>query len=175
MSKIVTPVFRGSFVSLLEPKSLPGAEGSKPKYQITIVLPKEDKFWAELEKAMTACAIGKWTKVPPRMKSPVKDGDLTEREEFIGRFSVQASSINRPGIVGPDTKPIMDADEIYSGAYYRASIRLYAWEHPTGGKGVSLALDNVMKVKDGEAFSGRTTAEDDFKLFASEDTGGMLD
>ena len=175
MSKIVTPVFRGSFVSLLEPKSLPGAEGSKPKYQITIVLEKDNAFWADLEKAMNDCAMGKWGKIPPRMKSPVKDGDLMEREEFIGRFSVQASSINRPGIVGPDAKPIMDANEIYSGAYYRASVRCYAWEHPTGGKGVSLALDNVMKAKDGEAFSGRTSAEDDFKAFASAGSDSMLD
>ena len=82
---------------------------------------------------------------------------------------MQATSNNKPGIVDAALKPIMDANEIYSGAYYRASIRAYAWEHPTGGKGVSIALDNIMKVKDGEAFSGRTDASDDFANFAKED------
>jgi hypothetical protein len=67
----------------------------------------------------------------------------------------------------------MDPEELYSGAYYRASIRCFAWEHPTGGKGVSVALDNVMKIKDGEAFSGKSSASDDFASVAP--SAGMLD
>ena len=98
-----------------------------------------------------------------------KDGDEEERPELSGCYSVQATSNNKPGIVDAALNPIMDANEIYSGAYYRASIRAYAWDHPTGGKGVSIALDNVMKVKDGEAFSGRTDASADFADFAKED------
>jgi hypothetical protein len=89
---------------------------------------------------------------------------------LIGCYSVQATSNNKPGIVDEVLNPIMNANEIYSGAYYRASIRAYAWEHPTGGKGVSIALDNVMKVRDGEAFSGRTDASADFAEFGKEDS-----
>jgi len=39
-----------------------------------------------------------------------------------------------------------------------------------GGKGVSIALDNVMKVKDGEAFSGKVDAADDFASFGVNGT-----
>jgi hypothetical protein len=169
MSKIVTPEFRGSFVHILEPHAIKGVEGAKARYQITIPLPKKDAFWTKLNALIEDTAKAKWGKIPPKMKSPVKDGDEEERPELIGCYSVQATSNNKPGIVDSSLSPIMEANEIYSGAYYRASIRAYAWEHPTGGKGVSIALDNIMKVKDGEAFSGRTDASADFADFAKED------
>ena len=169
MSKLVTPEFRGSFVHILEPHAIKGVEGAKARYQITIPLPKKHAFWQELNALVEETGKAKWGKIPPKMKSPIKNGDEEDRPEFAGCYSVQATSNNKPGIVDAALKPIMDANEIYSGAYYRASIRAYAWEHPTGGKGVSIALDNIMKVKDGEAFSGRTEASDDFANFAKED------
>lgn len=178
-AKLITPEFRGSFVNIIEPQTIPGAPaGTKPKYQMTIPLPKDNPFWKELEEQIVATATAKWGKVPPRMRHPVKDGDDMGREEFDGKNTVQASSLNKPGIVGADLKPVIDADEIYSGAYYRASVRCFAWEHPTGGKGVSLALDNVMKVRDGEAFSGKTDAKTDFSDFAqpaNSTDSGLLD
>lgn len=170
MSKLVTPEFRGSFVHLLEPHAIKGVEGAKARYQITIPLPKKDVFWTKLNALIDDTAKGKWGKIPPKMKSPVKDGDIEGRPELVGCFSIQATSGNKPGIVNESLNPIMDANEIYSGAYYRASIRAYAWDHPTGGKGVSIALDNVMKVKDGEAFSGKVDAADDFASFGVNGT-----
>lgn len=169
MSKLVTPEFRGSFVHILEPHAIKGVENAKARYQITIPLPKKDAFWTKLNAMVEETAKAKWGKIPPKMKSPVKDGDEEERPELSGCYSVQATSNNKPGIVDAALNPIMDANEIYSGAYYRASIRAYAWDHPTGGKGVSIALDNIMKVKDGEAFSGRTDASADFADFTKED------
>lgn len=173
MSKLITPEFRGSFVHILEPhapKAAPGEAQQKARYQITIPLKADNKFWDEVRKLVNDTAVGKWGKLPPKMKSPIKDGDNEGREEFAGKLTIQATSNNKPDIVDKNLKPIMDANEIYSGAWYRASIRAYAWEHPTGGKGVSIALDNVMKVKDDEAFSGRTSADDDFAGFASSDS-----
>jgi hypothetical protein len=144
-------------------------ENAKPRYQITIPLPKKDAFWTKLNQMVDETAKAKWGKIPPKMKSPVKDGDEEERPELAGCYSIQATSNNKPGIVDAQLQPIMDANEIYSGAYYRASVRAYAWDHPTGGKGVSIALDNIMKTKDGEAFSGRTDASEDFADFAQAD------
>lgn len=174
MSKIVTPEFRGSFVHLLEPHAMRVAPGEKqpdPRYQLTAAIPKNDPFWAKFDGMVEAAAVAKWGKVPPKLKTPKKDGDDTDmdgntRPEFVGKWTIQLSSKNKPGLVDANLKPIMSADEIYSGAWYRASIRCFAWDHPTGGRGVSVALDNVMKTKDDEAFSGRSKAEDDFKGFA---------
>lgn len=174
MSKIVTPEFRGSFVHLLEPHAIKGVENAKARYQITMPILKKDPFWAKLNALVDETAKAKWGKIPQKMKSPVKDGDDDDRPEFVGCFTLQATSNNKPGIVDAQLNPIMDAGEIYSGAYYRASIRAYAWDHPTGGKGVSIALDNIMKTKDGEAFSGRTDASEDFADFASNSHDDML-
>lgn len=177
MSKLITPEFRGSFVHILEPhapKAAPGEAQQKARYQITIPLPKDDKFWSQVEKLVTETATAKWGKIPPKLKTPIKDGDNEGRAEFDGKYTIQATSNNKPDIVDKALKPIMDANEIYSGAWYRASIRAYAWEHPTGGKGVSIALDNVMKVRDDEAFSGRSSADDDFADIADTDDDDML-
>jgi len=177
MTKIVTPPFRGSFVHLTQPHAMkvaPGEKQPEPRYQITIPIPKNDPFWKKFDKMVEDAAIAKWGKVPPKLKTPKKDGDDTDmdgnvRPEFAGRWSIQASSKNKPGLVDASLQPIMSEDEIYSGAWYRASVRCYAWDHPTGGRGVSVALDNCMKVKDDEAFSGKSSAADDFKEFASAD------
>lgn len=182
MSKLITPEFRGSFVHILAPHAIKVPAGEKqpdPRFQITIPIPKNDPFWKKFDKLVEETAVAKWGKVPAKLKTPKKDGDETDddgnvRPEFAGRWSIQATSKNKPGIVDANLQPVMSADEIYSGAWYRASIRCYAWEHPTGGKGVSVALDNVMKTRDDEAFSGRSTAESDFADFASS-KDSMLD
>jgi hypothetical protein len=182
MSKLVTPEFRGSFVHILQPHAIKVAAGEKQpdaRYQITIPIIKTDPFWKQFVRLVEDTAKGKWGKIPPKLKTPKKDGDETDNEgnvrpELAGRFSIQATSKNKPGIVDAALQPIMSADEIYSGAWYRCSIHLYAWDHPTGGKGVSVALDNVMKVRDDEAYSGRSTAAADFADFAKV-ADGLLD
>ena len=175
-TKLITPEFRGSFVHLVKPHAPKGQPDAKPRFQITAPISKTDPFWKKVEALIQETAIGKWGKVPPKMKSPIKDGDAEERPEFEGCFVIQASSNNKPDAVDKNLQPIMSEEELYSGAWYRASIRAYAWDHPTGGKGVSIALDNVMKVRDDEHFSGRTRAEDDFADFAdASDNASLLD
>ena len=169
-AKLKTPVFRGSFVHLVEPKA--PAPGAEPKYSMAIVLPKEDPvtkaFMKELSAMVNGKATEKFGKLPKKLKKPWKDGDAEDREEWDGCWVVNASNKSRPGIVGPDLQPVMDPEILYSGAHYRASISAWGWKHPTGGEGVSLNLDNVMWVQDGEAFVSRTNAADDFAEFASE-------
>lgn len=182
MSKLITPEFRGSFVHVIKPHAMKVKEGEKqpdPRYQITCPIPKDHPFWKDVEKLVDATATSKWGKIPHKLKRPIKDGDEpdndgNERPEFKGKFTIQATSKNQPGMVDSSLNPIMDEKEIYSGAWFRASIRAYAWEHATGGKGVSIALDNVMKVRDDEPYSGRAAAEDDFANVASK-KDSMLD
>ena len=172
MSKMITPPFVGSFVTLLEPSRPPGTDAAL-KYSITIVLPKDDKFWKEVDKAMQQCAKDKFGKIPKGLKTPVKDGDESDfGHEGMYTLMASAKEDRKPEIVGADLQPIMDAKEIYSGAIYRASITPYAWSHQVGGKGVSFGLSNVMKVADGEPLDGRTKASSDFADFADEDSEG---
>lgn len=176
MSKLITPEFRGSFVALAAPRGIKGDANSTPKYQLTIALPKDDPFWKEARALAEAAGVAKLGKIPPKFKWPIKDGDESGYDNLEGMFMAGASSVRRPGIVDAQLKPIVDGDELYSGAWYRASIRSYAWAHPTGGKGASFALDNVMKVRDDDAFDGSVGAETDFADFASKsDSDSLLD
>lgn len=180
--KIITRTpFRGSFCHLTEP-SLPQGETdeAKARYQITIALPKKDPFWKEASAAVKAAATEKWGKIPAKFQSPIKDGDNNldddgnlKYPEHEGCYTLQASSKRKPGAVGPDLKPIMTADELYSGAWYRATVRAFHWTHPTGGKGVSFSLENVMKVKDDDPLgSAASKPEDDFASFAEAPVDG---
>lgn len=180
--KIVTPEFRGSFVSLVEPSIPPGASEDAARYQITIVLPSDHPFIEKITEACEAVAYEKFGKNIKfgtgrgKVRLPFKDGDETGYAEHEGAVTFQAATRRKPEVVDSDLQPIMDADEIYSGAWYRASIVPFAWDHPTGGKGVSLSLSNVMKVKDDDAFDGRTSAASDFAAFGEDaDKSELLD
>ena len=176
MSKLITPEFRGSFVNLTKPHNMPGeTDEDKARYQITIVLPKKDKFWKTINEQIDATASEKWTKVPKALKRPIKDGDAEDDDgelkypEFEGCYTLQVSTKRKPGVVDKALQPILNADELYSGAWYRASIKPYAWSHPTGGNGVSFSVDNVMKVKDDTPLGGAAEApEKEFAEFAEE-------
>lgn len=170
--KLITPVFRGSFVHLVEPKA-PAAEAD-PVYSMAIVLPKDSAetkaFMKDLKKICDAKATEKFGTLPKKLKYPWKDGDAEDRPEWVGCWVVAAKSKSRPGCVTADLKPVMDSELLYSGAFYRASVSEWTWTHPTGGKGVSLNLDNVMWVKDGDRFDNRSAAEDDFAEFVDPDS-----
>lgn len=182
--KKVTPIFRGSYVWALKPRPVSEKDkekGKKPQYQTCIVLDKDDSFWEWIEKMTPKAAKEKWGKVPKKLKTTVRDGDDQdcdegkEKEEFLGSYMINATSYDKPGIVDSHGDPIMEPGMIYSGAWYRASVRLGAWFHQeTNQKGVSLYLDNLMRVPtpDGESdesFGGKQTAAADFADYVDDD------
>lgn len=176
------PEFRGSFVHLARPHAV--ADGD-PRFSMNVMLdPDNDEhmdFLDDLEEWIeeVACAHADFGgKVPKKFTNPIKEADVEFEDpgEFAGHFLFTAyknADRGRPGILGPDREPMdeMDYDEeLYSGAYYRATIRPWAWSHPTGGKGVSIALVNVMKTDDGERLGSLDPdAEDDFADVKTKD------
>ena len=164
MATLITPEFRASFVFLVEPRLPPNpGPGAKPAYSLAVAIPKsEKKFLAQLDQAIEDTAKEKWGKIPPKLKTPLRDGDEEERPEFEDCIVFNTKSEARPQIVDTDLQEIIDPDVLYSGAWYRVSVNPFAWDHPTGGKGVSFGLNNVMWVKDDEPYSGRKKAAEDF-------------
>ena len=72
-----------------------------------------------------------------------------------------AKSTSRPGVVDADKIEILDAEEVYSGCYGRASITFYPYN--TSSNGIAAALNNIQKLEDGERLGGsRASAEEDF-------------
>lgn len=157
-----TPEFRGNYVTLVKPRS-PG-EGADPKYSIVMALPKDHPFWRKLEAQIRLAAEAKFDgKVPKNLKSPIRDGDEVEYGDFGGKLFVSFSSADRPETVDVGLDPITERSELYSGAWYRVSYNVYGWHYTQlNRKGVSLGLNNVMKIRDDKAFSGRSSAADDF-------------
>ena len=182
--KLVTPEFRGSYVNLAKPRSVGTGD---PRYSILMPLPESDPFVKIMQEREKEVAIEKWGKVPKKLKSALKfgadrEGDEDGVDEFEGCVTVNFSSADEPGLVyfdeDGDKAAITDKKMLYSGAFYRVSTRPYAWEHETGGRGVSWSLDNVLWVRGGTPISGRGNAEDDFsniKPSASNDDDDMLD
>ena len=177
---LITPMFRGSYCNLITPR-VPGKkgaaqEGKDPKYSILIVLPKDDpdtdKFLKRLRVAIDEATTEKFGKPVAHQKLkhfPIRDGDADDNEDFAGHWLIPASSKFKPGALDSKGQKLFSEDQLYSGAWYRAAISVWAWDSDLGGRGVSVNLHNVLKEKDDTRFGGGTAAEDDFKAHIRED------
>lgn len=171
--RLFTPEFVGSFVHLIEPKTRTNEDGSpkKPIYCITIVLDHDDPWWDKLNAKIELAAIKKFGERPKKLVLTTHDGDEMDGDypEFEGKFMIEAGNDKRrPGVLildeDGDRHDVVDPEDIYSGATYVATVRPGGWFHKgSKKKGVSLYLDNILKVGDGERLGGSTPdAEDDF-------------
>lgn len=177
MKVITGPKTRWSYANVWEPKSI---NGGTPKYSVSLIIPKSDtKTIAKIQAAIQAAyeegqgkLKGNGRTVPALsvLKTPLRDGD-TERPDdpaYADSYFINANSSAAPGIVDVDCQPIIDRSEVYSGVYGRASINFYAF-NSNGNKGIACGLNNLQKIKDGEALGGKSRAEDDFATEEDED------
>lgn len=171
--KCTTPVFRASYPHLFKPNT--SFEGQEPKFGITMLFPKNADL-SGMKKAAQNALIEKWgsdkTKWPKKLRNPFRDGDAEkDSEEYKGVWFISATSKKQPGVVNQQLEPIIsestDSDGFYAGCFARATLIAFAYD-TAGNKGVSFALQNVQKVKDGKPFSGRKSASEDFEVI--EDT-----
>ena len=172
-TKVVTGVVRLSYANVWEPASI---NGSKPKYSVSLIIPKSDTktiadINAAIANAIEAGAAKFGGKVPNKaaLKLPLRDGDLEREDEaYKGRYFVNANSTTAPQIVDRAVQPILDRSEVYSGCYARVSINFYAF-NTNGNKGIACGLGNIQKVRDGEPLGGKTSAADDFATDLDDD------
>lgn len=169
---IITAEGRMCYVAFFEP-SLPQGETDKDKakYQGTLAFPKGTDL-ALLAKAVEDCAVDKFGvdyKKKERVKKPflkVVDHPKMGLDPDLFEVFIRCSSKDRPQVVDATMKAITEdrAREVYSGRWGRYSVRPYAYDHKTGGKGVSFGLQNVQVLRDDESLGGgRSRAEDDFE------------
>jgi hypothetical protein len=169
-TKVVTGKVRLSYANLFKPRAQ--EEGQEPKYSVCVLIPKSDKETvAKIKEAIEAAkakGADQWGgKVPAGLKLPLRDGD-TERDsdEYKGHWFVNANSKQKPAVVGTERDiegkliPLGEAD-VYSGCYARVSLNFFGYS-AKGNKGVGAGLQNVQKVADGDALSGRSNADADF-------------
>ncbi len=177
-TKVITGKCRASYVHVFEPQSI---NGSEPKYSLSLIFPKSDtetlgKIKAAIEEAKQNGISSKWGgKLPPNLKTPLRDGDVDrpDDEAYSNSCFINASSTEKPGIVDRKRVPITDPLAIYSGCYVRASINIYPF-NTNGNRGLAAGLQNLQLWCDGEPLNGRVRAEDEFDALDAEDEDDFL-
>lgn len=172
-TKVVTGIVRLSYANVWEPASI---NGSKPKYSVSLIIPKGDtKTIADINAAIDAAiqegAAKFGGKIPNKaaLKLPLRDGDIERDDEaYKGSYFVNTNSTTAPEVVDRSLQRILDRNEVYSGCYARVSINFYAF-NSNGNRGIACGLGNIQKVRDGEPLGGKTSAADDFATDLDDD------
>jgi len=169
--RVATKEVRLSYVHLNEPYVSQQNPGGKPKYSVTMLIPKSDTATkAEIDRTIKAAyekgVKDKWKGARPQMNSPlIHDGDGLRTNgtpfgpECKGCWVLTASTARKPGVY-PITSPTapLTPEEVYSGMYAVVTMSFY---NPQSGNPVACSLDNVFKTRDGEPLSGGPSAQAD--------------
>lgn len=177
-TKVITGVnTRWSYANVWDPKAI---DGGKPKYSVSLIIPKDDIATVNKIKAAIQAAYeegesklkGNGKSAPPlaAIKNPLRDGDIEKPDDaaYANAYFVNANSATAPGVVDADRQPIIERSEVYSGVYGRASINFYAF-NVNGNRGIACGLNNLQKIRDGEPLGGKLSAEDDFATDSDDD------
>jgi hypothetical protein len=134
-TKVITGICTFSYLNCWEPKAI---EGGKPKFSVSLVIPKSDTKTVERIRAAIQAAYeegasklkgnGKSVPALSAIRTPLRDGDKDrpDDEVYKGCWFINANSDSAPGIVDADRQPILTRSEMYSGVKGRASINLYS-------------------------------------------------
>lgn len=160
------------------------SEKDDPKYMLTLIIDKQDtKTLGALEQAYKDAVVegqdvfGKSFSVKGcpfiRAKGSAwgllvdcdEDESKAEDPNYKGKYLLPLKSSQAPGVLAKETgKTELTKEEgekiVYAGCYGLVSLRVFAYSNAR--MGVSANLNNVLKTRDGEKFSGRKTAGDDF-------------
>lgn len=168
---VVLTNVRLSYAHLDKPWSNNGGEA---KYSATILVPKSDpknrqKMDAAIAAATARAREKRGNTFPLNPKTSVHDGDGLRPsdnqpfgDECKGHWVFTASNKRQPDCRDQYKQPLLDASELYSGVYAHVGVTFFGYDTGTN-KGIGVALDTVMKARDGEMLGGeRANADDDF-------------
>jgi hypothetical protein len=181
---LLTPEFRAAFISIFRATASKNPDGTtgKAKYSIRAMFPPKSDMTA-LKAQAQAAAVTKWgDKLPKALRSPFRTNEELENPvEGLGDdwivVTFSANEDRRPGLVDAQCQDIINEEDVYSGAWYRAQVRAFAYEN-AGNKGVSFGLQNVQKLRDDDTLGGgRTPANKAFEPVggASKSAGSVFD
>lgn len=157
--KIVLKNVRLSYQHLFKADAI--ADGSEPKYSATWVIPKNHPQIKQVKEAIIKALDEKFPgkrkdKWPTVMHNPLKDGDemADEHPEYEGAYVLRSASKNRPVVMGRRKEQLVEEDGvIYSGCYCNASLAAAGFD-AQAKKGVTIYLNGVQFLKDGERLAG---------------------
>jgi len=173
--RLTSPVGIACFEHVWEPDAM--EEGKEKRYSVLLVFNEEvsgdlKKALSELKQKCMAAATEKfgedtWRALHKKGKFRFPWRKASDYDEYGAPFDEDGAmmcsfqSKSPPGVVDRRAKPITDRSEFYSGALARVTYAVWPYDS-NGNKGVTLLLNNVQKIKDGERLSGKPSAEEDF-------------
>ena len=174
VTAVVTPTFRISYPNIFKPAF--NKLSQKNEYSLEALFKKGENLDV-IKKACENALVKKFgpdkSKWPKGLKNPFRDQAEKAKEGKLpdgceaGAIFLRLKSEKKPGVVDQNTQPILEDQKIYAGCYVRAHINAFAYQKGAN-VGVSLSLNHVQLVADGEPFSGRPQAETAFTPVSSE-------
>ena len=170
MTKVITGKVRANWwkADTGETNKLNGVH----EFGTQIIIQKSDtETVSAIKAAAKAAIVQKWgDKAPKNLRNPLRDGDTESKQDgspmgpaYEGCYFMNVKSTKRPGIVNTKGQEMADG-AIKSGDYVRVSLNAFAYSN-AGNNGVSLGLNNVLFVEEGESLGGgRSSAADDFGI-----------
>lgn len=179
---LLTPKFRVAFPQIAEMKVF--QPGQKGRYSCVALFTPSS--FSDKDKLKWSALIAACNKVSTEtFKKPMKDLDRSvyktpfhkgeEKEQYAGfgagvLFFTMSAYTRRPSVLDLDGATILDPSDLYPGCYARASVNPFAniqW------KSISIGMNHLQKLGDGERLDGATSAEEDFGADPAEyDTSG---
>lgn len=164
---LVTPEFRVAFPKVF--KAERNELNGQDEFSLVALFPKNADL-SELKTAIKQAAIGFFgDDLPNNLRSPLRDGTEKKRKDgsipdgYADHLFVNMKCQKRPGLVNAELQDIIDDSEFYGGCYARAQVHVCGYDKK-GNKGVGIYLNNVQKLRDGEAFGqGRVSAAQAFE------------
>lgn len=168
---LLLPAGRLSYPNLFVARAMEGEPADKAKFSTSLILPPDADLTLAV-KWVEKVATEKWGNNVGKVRKPfLKHAEKTEDAELAAAFPVllRMASAQKPSIVFGNGEQCSIPDEVYPGRWARISIRAFAWEHKTGGRGVSFGLSNVQLLDhDDRIGGGRAKVEDEFTFFDTE-------
>lgn len=159
---------RFMFVNVFEPRTV---GNGKPKYEVTLLIDKEDKEAVKLindaiERAKEAFKE-KFGAPRGKLKTWVLDGDEERPDDpnYAGKLFFSAKSDNKPVVKIRENGMLVDAldeSEFYSGCYGAAVLRFFPYKTPDNAAGISCGLNAVIKLEDGPRMGGGGSSSNAF-------------
>lgn len=169
---------RLSFPALAKAESFKGDPNGKPRYGLSILVPKNSEDMKVINEVIKEVFEDKWGSQPAEKKKAiwnsimsnkktfVTDGDAKEYDGYQGHNVLSAYNplpSPRPLCIN-QRREVIPADEIeqtlYSGCYVNVILNVWAQDN-NYGKGIRASIGGVQFAKDGDRFSGASIAKAD--------------
>lgn len=163
-NEVHTPKGRMIYPNLLEPRAIKDDPNSKPKFGVSLLLPKTANIDA-LKKLVADTAekeFGKQWQSKAKRLPLLKTTDYERLKDYADEYPLflraSANPDLPPFIFGANAKPFAgDASDIYSGRWAVCAVRAYAF-NKVGNTGVAFGLQRIQLLDHDEPIAGARVA-----------------